>query len=70
MKSEERENRGFCESPESLISAKELSSRPDPDFLPRGTKDDLVCGFHQGKPHELSETIALNRKSGGVEQFS
>jgi hypothetical protein len=33
-----------------------LSSRPDPDFLPRGTKDDLVCGFHQGKPHELFGT--------------
>jgi len=43
-----------------------------PDFLLRGTKDDLVCGFHQGKPHELCGTIALNRKSGAAEdlQFS
>jgi hypothetical protein len=33
-----------------------LSSRAHPDFLLRGTKDDHVCGFHQGKPHELCGT--------------
>ena len=46
-----------------------LSSRPDPDFLPRGTKDDLVCGFHQGKPHELCGTHRAQqeiRGSGGI----
>ena len=46
-----------------------LSSRPDPDFLPRGTQDDLVCGFHQGKPHELCGTHRAQqeiRGSGGI----
>jgi len=30
-----------------------------PGFPTTRAKDDLVCGFHQGKPHELCGTIAL-----------
>jgi hypothetical protein len=41
-----------------------LSAQAHPDFLLRGTEDDIVCGFHQGKPHELCGTDRLNRKSG------
>jgi hypothetical protein len=33
-----------------------LSSRAYPDFLLRGTKDDLVCGPGQPGPHELRGT--------------
>ena len=46
-----------------------LSSRPNPDFLPRGTKNGLVCGFHQGKPHELCGSHRAQREiraSGGI----
>jgi hypothetical protein len=42
-----------------------LSSRPSPDFLPRGTKDDLVCGFFQGKPHELCGTHSAQQEIRG-----
>ena len=39
--------------------------QPDPDFLPRGTKDDLVCGFHQGKPHGLRGTHRAQQEIPG-----
>jgi hypothetical protein len=42
-----------------------LSSRAHPDFLLRGTKDDLVCGFHQGKPHELRGTHRTQQEIRG-----
>jgi hypothetical protein len=42
-----------------------LSSRAYPDFLLRGTKDDLVCGFHQGKPHELCGTHRTQQEIRG-----
>jgi hypothetical protein len=32
-----------------------LSSRAYPDFLPRCTGNDRVCGFHEGKPHEVRQ---------------
>ena len=48
------------EAPPSL-----LSSRAYPDFLLRGTKDDLVCGFHQGKPHELCGTHRTQQENPG-----
>jgi hypothetical protein len=44
------------DKPQGPDPTSDLSSRAYPDFLLRGTKDDLVCGFHQGKPHELRGT--------------
>ncbi len=46
-------------------SPSRLSSRAYPDFLLRGTKDDLVCGFHQGKPHELCGTHRTQQEIRG-----
>src|ERR1700678_4805 len=40
-----------------------------PDFLLRGTKDDLACGFHQGKPHELRRTHRTQQEIRGSPGF-
>jgi hypothetical protein len=55
------------EAPLSPLSSR-LSQRavgPDPDFLPGDTRDDLVCGFHQGKPHELCGTHRAQQEIRG-----
>ncbi len=43
-----------------------LSSRPDPDFLPRIAGQARVCCFRYGKQHEPASATNLNRKSGGA----
>ncbi len=32
-----------------------FSTEANPDFLPRSTGNDRVCGFQQGKPHEVRQ---------------
>jgi hypothetical protein len=40
---------------EALAGATELSSRPDPDFLPRIAGHSRVCCFRYGKQHEVRQ---------------
>jgi hypothetical protein len=42
-----------------------LSSRPDPDFLPRSAGRGRVCCVRQGKQHEAANATKFHRKSRG-----
>jgi len=37
----------------------------DPDFLPWGATDIVVCGFHYGKPHELRQRQQVRQEIRG-----
>src|ERR1700733_8870367 len=62
-----RTRRNRTISRDSSRCAKELSSRPDPDFLPRIAGYSRVCCFRYGKQHEVRQRHQAQQEIRGSE---